>query len=408
MNMPAAPDLAAARNAREQSRLQDGIYITEKNKRPGRCYRLVLINIKQGRTPRLAKEAWALLWPMLQKLRKGISSDLTSPEQEDREAADKAELTCLLGFGARLFKNHPGVHPARAVVPVGKPPYDEPAFPTLPWAPNADPPGGEADFALQLIAETDLAVDRALMEVWMLVSQQDLALEIVKCYSGFNRADKRSWLGFHDGVNNIQRLQRREVIEVTVKDPSWMLGGTYMAFLRLAIDLAAWRAKGREEQEILVGRDKITGCPLAVVNGGRPVVTPGCPAGANRHQSPLHLEPDAPPMTETLLRQSHMHRTNPNRHGVQDGDNRIFRQGYEFVELLATNQLRVGLNFVSFQRDLGRLIGILRQISWLGNANFGGVPDGAPGAINFVSLVTGGFYAVPPNGERFPGEEILR
>ena len=70
----------------------------------------------------------------------------------------------------------------------------------------------------------------------------------------------------------------------------------------------------REEQEILVGRDKITGCPLAAVNEGRPVVTPQCPAGANREQSPLHVEPDAPPMTETLLRQSHMHRTNPNRH----------------------------------------------------------------------------------------------
>jgi deferrochelatase/peroxidase EfeB len=272
---------------------------------------------------------------------------------------------------------------------------------------------GEADLALQFIAETELAVNRAVAEVWKSIEDNHLPLRIVTFHGGFNRDDGRSWLGFHDGISNIKRSERRQVIEVLDQDPRWMQGGTYMAFLRLAIDLAAWRSVSREYQEILVGRDKRSGCPLeAVTQGSIPVPLQGCPLGSNPPGSPKYLDPDPPPMNQHLLIASHIHRANLNR-DLPAGDgrsNRIFRQGYEFLEPITAGHLRFGLNFVSFQRSLRHLKDILTTDVWLGRVNFGGhtnPAEGGPPPIPFLSVLAGGYYAVPPKGDPFPGADIF-
>jgi Dyp-type peroxidase family len=235
-------------------------------------------------------------------------------------------------------------------------------------------------------------------------------------HGGFNRDDGRSWLGFHDGLSNIEPTRRRSVIEVAGGDTPWMEGGTYMAFLRLALDLPAWRALSRDRQEILVGRDKLSGCPLVRVDPPlEPVPVGGCPVGANSPKSPGYKNPRLPGVEQGLLRQSHMHRANLNRQDPpeQGANNRIFRQGYEFVESLGEGRLRIGLNFVSFQRSLGHLTRILHLPGWMGDTNFGGVPDAsAPipdgvAPLRLVSVIAGGYYAVPPTTEPFPGAEIF-
>jgi Dyp-type peroxidase family len=380
--------------------LQDGIYERD---RPGRCYRLVLIDKAPQATMREAGRALALVWAMLQDLRAGTIDDLAPTPADDRRVATEAKLSALLAFGATLFHAHPELPPPRGVTRL-----DERGFPSLPPVAAEQRRPGEADFALQLIAESDLAVDRAVVEVWMLITAKKLPLALITYYSGFNRDDRRSWLGFHDGISNIPRAKRRQVIEVSAKEPPWMFGGTYMAFLRLALDLTAWRARSREDQEILVGREKLTGCALQAVDAqGDPVRLTGCPVGPSLSDESPHVLPPAPRVGETLLRRSHVHRSNPNRTTVDDESNRIFRQGYEFVEPAGDGQLRVGLNFVSFQNDLDRVTGILRSISWLGDANFGGVGTGHPGALALASLIGGGFYAVPPIASPFLGAEIF-
>jgi Dyp-type peroxidase family len=383
--------------------LQDGIYFRKGDPPPGRCYRLMLLNVARGATLREAGDAISMVWAMLSRLRDGFVLEFgPEPPEADRETAQKAKLTCLLGFGARLFRNHPELPPPPGVVPL-----DEVRFPSLPWAPQQDQSTGEADLALQLIANSELAVNRAIVETWMLIDENRLPLEIVTFFGGFNREDRRGWLGFHDGISNVTRDDRRRVLEVSVEDPRWMLGGTYMGFLRLAIDLKAWRRLPLEHQELLVGRDKTTGCPLESVDCGPPKRQPGCPFRSRSRDRDKYVTAPTPPVA-TPLRQSHIHRTNPNRQGTQDGDNRIFRQGYEFVEMAGSRNLRVGLNFVSFQRDVARLRGILTQSGWLGDANFGGVATGHNDAFSFVSMLGEGFYAVPPRkGERFPGASLF-
>jgi hypothetical protein len=49
-----------------------------------------------------------------------------------------------------------------------------------------------------------------------------------------------------------------------------------LAFLRLEVDIRAWRTLDRPTQELLVGRDRLTGCPL-VTEDGDVVQLGGCP-----------------------------------------------------------------------------------------------------------------------------------
>lgn len=99
-----------------------------------------------------------------------------------------------------------------------------------------------------------------------------------------------------------------------------------------------------------------------------------------------------------------MHRTNLNRPRgpIADRDNRIFRQGYEFLESLPGRRLRLGVNFVSFQRKISCLTNILTRDNWLGDANFGGNPS-----PTLLKLIGGGYYAVPPADGPFPGADIF-
>src|SRR5262249_61952550 len=102
-----------------RSLLQDGIYFRKGDPPPGRCYRLVLLNVARGATLREAGDAISMGWAMLSRLRGGFVSELgLEPPKADRENAQKAKLTSLLGVGARLFRNHPQLPPPRGVGPL--------------------------------------------------------------------------------------------------------------------------------------------------------------------------------------------------------------------------------------------------------------------------------------------------
>jgi len=396
------------------SRLQDGIYF-RRDETPEPSYRLLLLNIKTDTSPGAARAAIGSVWGMLRDLRaRDLAADVRPDPPIPRPAKSPArplptgELTCQLGFGARLFDRYqPMPRPKELRLLAGRP------FRQLRWVAESDRRLGETDLALQLIGRTELAVNRAVAEVWMLILQQSLPLEIVAVHGGFNREDRRSWIGFHDGISNMDVAERPAVITVTSREPAWMEGGTYMAFLRMAVDLERWRRLPREHQELIIGRDKLTGSPLEDRGPGAvPRAAKGCPMFGDASFSSRHIDPPSPPATAELLRVSHVHRTNPNR-GVSADDNRIFRQGYEFLEQLPDGRLRLGVNFVSFQGRLAQLTNILTLDGWLGNVNFGGFPDQrheAPAPLIFVELIAGGFYAVPPNGaaaELFPGSLIF-
>jgi deferrochelatase/peroxidase EfeB len=325
-------------------------------------------------------------------------------------------LALLIGFGRRLFdpERHGslalhGERPAGLVYLE----HPRPAFPQLPWATSVGENLGQSDLCLQLTGGNDAAVNRACVELWKLLVDSDHPLQARSMFTGFGRSDGRGWLEFHDGVSNLVSSQRQ--LALTARpDPGWMGGGTYMAFLRIAVNLSAWRQLTRTEQELIVGRDKLSGAPLTGVKrdeAGR--VTPIAAPVADEMSSDVERAAfhDPPQTTELVLEASHIHRANQNRaSAAAPGALRIFRQGYDFLDDIGAGGPGAGLNFVSFQSDLLTLQSILHLPGWLADVNFGGSADPGPGEPEqrpLLSLLAGGFYAVPPVSEPCPGAELF-
>jgi Dyp-type peroxidase family len=398
-------------------RIQPGVYFRHREQPPA-CWRLLLLDLDPGITPAEASTALTIIARMLAALPAGTVPELQGQPLDGVEAtrATFRNLACLWAFGRTLFDE------ARHDPPLTRaerPPFlaflagERHPFPALPWAADEERGRGEADVALQLSGPTEATVNRAALEVWKLVVDDGLPVRVVALFGGFARPDGRGWLEFHDGVSNIESSQRRTALEAT-GDPEWMRGGTYMAFLRCRVDLRAWRALERGEQELLVGRDKLTGAPLRTTE--RDSEGRACPVAAeplSRDAGAVQIADyhDPPQATDPLIEASHLHRANQNRASPHaPAAWRMFRQGYDFLDGIGPEGPTLGLNFVSFQADLGALHHVLRLPGWLADVNFGGPARPGPGEpepVELVKLLAGGLYAVPPVAEPFAGAVLF-
>jgi hypothetical protein len=153
-------------------------------------------------------------------------------------------------------------------------------LPKLHWAPDAELRPGQADVAVQVIAERGVTITRAVVETAKLLADEALPMRIVAFHRGFRRDDGRSWTDFGDGTNNMSASERRLALEVISPDPPWMRHGTYM------------------------------------------------PGDATPAELAAHVDP--PPTADPLVQASHIHRSNRSRGGPDtDANNRVHRQGYE-------------------------------------------------------------------------------
>ena len=405
-------------------RLQDGIYHRPGN-RPGGFFGIAFLRVTEGADAEAVDGLLGELWGMWQDLRRGRVRDLPGVE------VPNGELTVLLGYGPKVFAL-PGVQQPipdalgprarfRSALPAGGGPLLRGSG--LHYAGEVRRNPATEDLCVQFIANTRLAVDRAIVETWKLLHDRAdpaigaASLTVVSFYLGAQREDHRSWIDFHDGISNLRADQRDDVIAIKSLPEghadAWTSGGTYLAFMRLQVDLAAWRTLDTRTQELAVGRDKASGCPLvAVAADGALVAAPGCPMDGQPIWATANDPIAEPPVTDDpVLRLSHVQRANHHQGpvGVRSS-RRIFRQGYEFLEWSdAPPGFRAGLNFVSFQDDTSRVIGMLTQDEWLGATNFGGPPDGPQGLQNLLSVYAAAVYLVPPvvDGEPYPGARIL-
>ncbi len=398
--------------------LQEGIYHAP-GRRPGRHFALLFLRVPEGVDAPRAAAALGDLWGMYQGLKAGLVRDLDGVKLP----VDDGAMTVLLGLGRNAFALE-GMALAR---PRGL--ADEYLFRSaeaggggpllrgsgLSYAPDVRANMATEAFCVQVIAESKLAVDRAVVETWKaLADAAEPALELTTFYLGNQRNDHRSWIDFHDGLSNLRSEDRASVIAIGPgTDEAWAVGGTYLAFLRIAVDLAGWRRLTRAEQELAVGRDKLTGCPIVATEDGAPLTDPGCPvAGTQIHES-VNDGPFAEPpeVSDPVVRASHVQRANHHIRPASDfGSRRIFRQGYEFLEWAAGPPgFRAGLNFVSFQDTPSRLLKMLTAGGWLGGTNFGGDEDAHPELASLLSVYAAGVYFVPPvvAGEPFPGAAAL-
>jgi len=393
--------------------LQDGIYLSPAA-RPPNALLILTLDFEANVEAAAAREALARVWEVLIDLRAGVVRDLrASQEDEADQRIEQGTFEVLLGYGASFFDPTRGLTQAHRPTRLTRLARDREPFSNLPWASGASR-GGEGDLCLQLTGRDVQATSRAAVEIWKSIVDGRLPLAVTGSFDGFARDDGRSWIDFHDGVSNIRPSQRLAAVECQ-GDPDWNRGGTYLAFLRCAVELAAWRKLPRSAQELLIGRDKLTGCALegTTERGGAlvPRPYPGCPAAADASPEDRDKFRDPPETGDPVVEASHIHRANQNRtEPTTHAGHRIFRQGYEYLAGFGPDGPDLGLNFISFQRDLEHLWQILGLPGWLGGVNFAGRQDrgqGEPEPIDLLSLEAAGFYAVPSRERPFPGSKLF-
>lgn len=276
--------------------------------------------------------------------------------------------------------------------------------------------------ALQIIGATELDVHQVIVEIWKALegAQHDFdekVLTLNASYRGFHRVDRRTWIDFHDGISNLRKGDERlRTIAIKSDAETWTQGGSYLCFIRLAVNLEIWRKFSRKEQELFVGRDKLTGCPLVdIADDGSLTAIAGCPIARTSEVidrgNNVFREP--PSIGNIKLNRSHVQRSNrEHKTDFEREDSlRIYRQGYDFYEPTETAPgFIVGLNFVSFMDTPRRLLRILTQDGWLGGINFGGDVNDQPHEIDrLLSVRAAGNFLAPPivEGELFPGSSIF-
>lgn len=401
--------------------LQQGIY-WDNGQRPPRHFAVAFLRASEDAN---ALDVGNVLVTLTQLWR-----GLAAGRVPDLQGADipAGNLAWLIGYGRKAFglsgatKNLPkGLQRQNAfksVLPSGGGPVLDGAG--IMYAPDIAFNPATEDIVVQFTGDTPLSVGRAVVETWTMLERMrnpgtgHVPIGLTASFTGFNREDHRSWIGFHDGISNLKSgSQRKSVIAIKRAGLNaadrWTTGGTYMAFMRLAVNLGLWETFQQDAQERLVGRTKISGCPLkGISETGQPLPIDGCPApGSSDVTGPLNeafLEPPDGVRSEALL-QSHVQRANHHQGPLgRRASQRFYRQGYEYFEPPVPGRpLQVGLNFVSFQEHPERLLDTLKRDGWLGATNFGG----SPGPELIKAYATGIYFCPAVEGVNFPGASIF-
>jgi deferrochelatase/peroxidase EfeB len=227
-------------------------------------------------------------------------------------AAEERDWVVTLGAGASLFAADrfglADVRPARL--------HPLPVFP----GDDLDPARCDGDLLVMVAA--DLA-ETAAAAADGYAALAEGAAEPRWRQTGFlrpGRGTRRNLLGFKDGSMNPRRpwdLDRW--VWVTSGERTWMVGGTYLVYRRIRLELPGWEALGVDEQERIVGRHKTSGAPL----------------GHAREFDPRILE-ELPPDSHVVTAAARTNR------GAA-----MLRRGYSYADAPGD----AGLVFLAFQKD---------------------------------------------------------
>ena len=98
---------------------------------------------------------------------------------------------------------------------------------------------------IKVTVRTDRAVVETSKYIARIASPKG-GITFTTFFTGFQRDDSRTWLGFHDEVSNMKNsTERRKAIVIDrvnndlIHQDFWT-AGDYLAFLRIEIDLHKW------------------------------------------------------------------------------------------------------------------------------------------------------------------------
>jgi Dyp-type peroxidase family len=202
---------------------------------------------------------------------------------------------------------------------------------------------------------------------------------------GYQRIDGTEPFGYKDGVRNLARSERPDVVfvdrdERNLEEPAWTEGGSYMVFLKIQQHPAAFAALADDAtRDAVIGRAK-DGTRLDLLGHG-----------VNPKDEPSEPLPNLPPS-------SHVGKAAPR--GRHD-DTRIFRRGLPYIEPSPDGQPKIGLHFCSFQASLDQFDVVFND--WMLNPHFRADGAGADALLDpalqpsaLTTIENAGFFFVPP------------
>ena len=209
---------------------------------------------------------------------------------------------------------------------------------------------------------------------------------------GYQRTNRREVFGQLDGLRNVVPKADRAKVAFIGDDepevPEWGRGGSYMAYLKIKQDVAAWQRMNADQQAAVIGR-RLDGSRLDLPAGTAPEDEGTIATGAALPPVASHVRKAGP-------------RGNPNEDAV-----RIFRRGTPFIECDASGALTEGLQFVSYQASVDDFLTILQR--WMLNPSFptNGAQLDALFTNNLATFLKGGLYFAVPEDDRFIGAGLF-
>jgi deferrochelatase/peroxidase EfeB len=209
---------------------------------------------------------------------------------------------------------------------------------------------------------------------------------------GFARKDKREFLRFDDGIENLhidpRDLRRLVYVDPSDNEPAWCRNGSYLVYRKIREMMPVWEALDDDEQGRMIGRDKKTGLPLSHKRAGHDEMTPVFPDPTDEAGVRLNAH----------IRKVQPRRPSPDLFGLNDLERRFLRRPYPFFDGLDGNGQAInGLHFMAFMKNIQQQFEHVVNM-WQMNPDFP-VPGTGVDALyakGILSTIDGGYYFCPP------------
>ncbi|MCW2525014.1 MAG: peroxidase [Frankiales bacterium] len=177
-----------------------------------------------------------------------LLADLSGLQRTVSFRVPDAGLACVAGVGAAVWSRLYSVPP-----PAGLHPFVELTGDTH----HAPATPGDLLFHLRA-AQLDLCFELA----GLIMDRLRDVVTVVDEVHGFKYFDERDLLGFVDGTENPVGSAAATAVTVGAEDPAYA-GGSYVTVQKYLHDLSAWNALPDGDQELVIGRRKLSNVELS-------------------------------------------------------------------------------------------------------------------------------------------------